>query len=115
MLPLDALLEITKVYDYGAIKYAPHNWEKGLKWDEGIKASLLRHLAEWSAGKDYDEESGLPHDIHISFNALALVTMRIRDIGEDDRHKINTASRVKPVPKRTGKHKRGSPRRRAGV
>ena len=89
LIPLDALVELARVYDYGENKYSAHNWEKGLSWDKGIKASLLRHLARWSCGEDYDEESGLPHDVHIAFNALALITMRIRDIGEDDRHKID--------------------------
>jgi len=85
LLPMDALMEIAKVFDYGSIKYSSHNWERGLKWDEGIKASLLRHLAQWSTGEYADGESGLPHDIHIAFNAIALVTMRLRGIGEDDR------------------------------
>lgn len=88
LIPLDALVELAKVYDYGEIKYSAHNWEKGLHWDKGIKASLIRHLARWSCGEDFDEESKLPHDLHIAFNALALITMRIREKGTDDRHKV---------------------------
>lgn len=87
LLPLDALKEISKVYDFGTTKYAPHNWEKGLHWNEGCAASLLRHLSEWSRGRDKDDESGLYHDIHIAFNAIALVAFRIRNIGKDDRNK----------------------------
>lgn len=93
LLPLDALVELSKIYDFGARKYAPHNWEKGLKWDEGTKASLLRHLSAWSSGEDYDSESGLPHDLAIGFNALALITYRIRKIGIDDRHKVKPPKR----------------------
>lgn len=89
LLPMDALTEIAKVYDFGAKKYAPHNWAKGLKWDEGCKASLLRHLSDWSVGVELDEESQLNHDLHIAWNAITLVAMRIRQIGEDDRHKID--------------------------
>lgn len=88
LLPLDALVDIARVYDYGCRKYALHNWEQGLKWSEGTEASLLRHLAAWHGGEDYDPESGLPHDLHIAFNALALVAFRLRGIGIDDRHKL---------------------------
>jgi len=88
LVPLDVIVELSRVYDYGCIKYSAHNWEKGLEWDRGIKASLLRHLAKWSNGEDYDDESGLPHDLHIAFNALALIAMRIRNKGVDDRFKV---------------------------
>lgn len=88
LLPLDALVELAKVYDYGTIKYSEHNWERGLAWSKGVEASLLRHLAKWHVGEAVDEESGLPHDLHIAFNALALITFRLRGIGIDDRHKL---------------------------
>jgi len=87
LVPLDTLVDLARVYDYGAIKYSPHNWEKGLPWNKGVAASLLRHLAKWQTGEDNDEESGLPHDLHIAFNALALIAYRLRGVGDDDRHK----------------------------
>lgn len=91
LLPLDALKEICKVYDFGATKYAPWNWAKGLSWSE-TQASLMRHLAAWSIGEERDEESGLHHDVHIAWNAITLVAMRLRLIGTDDRFKLNTIS-----------------------
>lgn len=87
LLPLDALQEICSVYDFGANKYAPWNWAKGLSWSD-TQASLLRHLAAWSIGEERDSESGLPHDVHIAWNAITLVAMRIRGIGKDDRFKL---------------------------
>lgn len=98
LLPLDALREICKVYDFGASKYAPWNWAKGLSWSE-TQASLMRHLTDWSLGIDKDEESGLYHDIHIAWNAITLVAMRLRGIGKDDRYKLNTVS--DDVPRHT--------------
>ncbi len=97
LVPLDVLEELARVYDYGEGKYSAHNWEKGLEWDKGIKASLLRHLCRWSGGEDYDEESGLPHDLHIAFNALALIAMRIREKGIDDRFKLHTTDSAEPL------------------
>lgn len=88
LLPLDALREICKVYDFGASKYAPWNWAKGLSYSE-TQASLMRHLTDWSIGVDKDTESGLYHDVHIAWNAITLVALRIRGIGTDDRFKLS--------------------------
>lgn len=88
MIPGDAMTEIAKVYDYGAEKYAEHNWAKGLDWDKGIRGSLQRHLNKWSTGEDKDEESGLHHDLHVAWNAITLVAHRLRGIGNDDRYVV---------------------------
>lgn len=85
LLPWDALLELAKHYDAGRGKYPERGWEQGLKWSEGTAASLMRHLAKWQQGENIDPDNGMPHDLAIAWNALALITFRIRDIGEDDR------------------------------
>lgn len=85
LLPWDTLLEIAKHYGKGAEKYPSRNWEDGFKWSEGCAASLMRHLAKWQQGEDIDPENGMHHDLAIAWNAIALITFRIRDIGEDDR------------------------------
>jgi hypothetical protein len=95
LLPPDVLLEVAKVYDFGAKKYGDHNWCNGLAWDKGTRASLERHLLKWAAGEEVDEESGLPHDLHVAWNALTMVAHRIREIGVDDRFKV-----VKPKTKK---------------
>lgn len=99
LLPWDVLLELANHYRVGADKYAPRNWEKGLKWNEGTAASLTRHLAKWSMGEDIDPENGQHHDIAILWNAVALVAYRLRGVGEDDRPRIAPRS---PVEGRTG-------------
>jgi len=58
-----------KVLMYGAKKYAPHNWKKGLVKEE-ILESMQRHLAALLDGEDSDPESGLPHIGHIQCNAM---------------------------------------------
>lgn len=84
LLPWDSLEALALHYREGAKKYPERNWEKGLKWNEGCAASLARHLAKWSTGEDIDEE-GNRHDVAMAWNALAILTYRLREIGEDDR------------------------------
>lgn len=48
------------VLGYGASKYAPQNWRRGMAWSETYSA-LQRHLTAWNEGEDADPESGLPH------------------------------------------------------
>ena len=85
LLPWDVLVELAHHYRVGAAKYAERNWEKGLPWNSGTMASLLRHVAAWSRGEDIDPENGQYHDLAILWNAAALVAYRLREIGEDDR------------------------------
>lgn len=88
MLPWDALVELANHYGVGAKKYPARNWEQGMKWNENVAASLMRHLAAWSTGEDIDKENGAYHDTAILWNAIALVTYRLRGIGTDDRYKL---------------------------
>ena len=67
--------EITDAYvrvaEFGAKKYAPWNWSKGLSRVQ-LSCSLLRHLFAYIRGEDCDQESGLKHTDHILWNAAAL-------------------------------------------
>lgn len=84
LLPFDALYELASLFTESMKKYPARNWEKGLSYSE-TSDSLLRHLTEWMNKKDIDSESGFYHDVHILWNAIVLVTMRLRGIGRDDR------------------------------
>lgn len=76
LLPLLATQEIAKVLTYGAIKYAPFNWTKGLSWTETLD-SALRHLTLWQLGETNDRESGLKHLAHAGCNILFLITYEL--------------------------------------
>lgn len=72
LLPWIALIKVVKVYNYGAIKYADRNWEKGIKYSRLYDAAL-RHLTAFWNGESRDEESGLLHLSHCTFNILAIL------------------------------------------
>lgn len=87
LIPFDGLEALADVYTRGAEKYAERNWEKGMGWMV-MFASLMRHTAKWCMGEDYDKESGQLHMAHVAWNALGLVTYQLRNIGTDDRIKL---------------------------
>lgn len=84
LLPPDALLEVAGVLSFGAGKYAPRNWEKGMSWGR-LTAALLRHVFAWMAGTDIDTESGFHHLSHAACCALMLLALVKRGHGTDDR------------------------------
>jgi hypothetical protein len=74
LMPWEAVEEINKVLEFGARKYAAHNWQQG----EGFKYtrvlnSLLRHVFAYMRGEDIDPESGLSHMAHAGCNVLFLL------------------------------------------
>lgn len=85
LLPFDALLELGKLFTFGASKYEDRNWEKGIKFSR-IYGAMMRHAWLWWLRKDIDEESGMNHMVHAAWNALILVTYILRHMDEfDDR------------------------------
>ncbi len=70
-IPLDALEDAARVFEYGAEKYADWNWAKGMDWSVPYECAL-RHLDAWYRGEDIDAESGLPHIGHIMCNMIML-------------------------------------------
>lgn len=93
LIPVDAMEELSKVYAFGAQKYAEHSWEGGMKLSR-VYAALLRHLFAWWRGEDRDPESGLSHLAHVTWNAVALLTYTLRGTRNvDDRvYLVKTAS-----------------------
>lgn len=88
LLPSEALEEIARVYDFGARKYAAHNWRKGYEWNKSFSA-LCRHIFAWWRGEDLDPESNLSHLAHAGFHVLSLLTFWLKrdKYGEfDDRY-----------------------------
>ena len=61
----------TRVAEFGAIKYDPWNWSKGLPRVQ-LLCSLLRHTFAYLRGEERDADSGLLHTDHILWNAAVL-------------------------------------------
>ena len=64
-----AISYLVAVLDFGAKKYAAHNWRKGLDQTRLI-AAALRHLMAYLGGQDTDSETGLPHMAHVMCCAM---------------------------------------------
>lgn len=86
-VPLEAVAAGATSLEYGAVKYAHRNWEKGLPWQQMID-SLRRHLDDFERRHDYDDGengSGLHQVCMIMASAMMLSASVIREIGDDDR------------------------------
>lgn len=71
LVPLHLLTSCADVFEFGANKYAEWNWAKGMQWSVPY-ACIMRHMAAWSRGEDFDKESGKPHLGHVMANLLML-------------------------------------------
>jgi hypothetical protein len=87
LLPLSALVEVTKVLEHGAIKYGEWNWRNGMKWGR-LYAAVLRHLWAWWRGARTDPESGLSHLSHAACTILFLLAYEAEVLGQDDRPEV---------------------------
>lgn len=72
LLPAHALFETARVFEEGAIKYEPRNWEKGQPLSRYVD-SALRHIFQVMEGKT-DEN----HMANAAFNVLAFMETRHR-------------------------------------
>lgn len=84
LLPPDPLIEIAKVLDFGAKKYDPYNWSKGIKYSR-LYGALLRHMWAWWKGESSDSETGLSHLAHAGCCLLFLLQYETTRKEFDDR------------------------------
>lgn len=66
------IMEVAKVWKFGADKYAKSNWKKVEGGKERYMNALFRHLLQ-SEIEPTDSESGMSHLVHAVFNALAVL------------------------------------------
>jgi len=81
-----SLEEMVKVLMFGAEKYEPFNWQKGMPLTE-VSESLLRHMYAFLEGEDNDPESGISHIGHVLCNAMFLNYIHKNKKEFDDRNK----------------------------
>ncbi len=70
LLPIAEIEDIVKILTFGAIKYAPNNWQLVDNGIERYYAALMRHLVAWRKGELIDQESG---ESHLSHAACCLI------------------------------------------
>jgi hypothetical protein len=73
LLPTRGLAAIVDVLTFGAVKYAPDNWQRVDNASARYEDAMLRHLFAWKAGETNDPESGLPHLAHAGCCLLFLM------------------------------------------
>lgn len=72
LLPMYALEQIAKVFEAGARKYAPRNWEKGIP-NSSFVDSAMRHMTKFTRG-EWDE----PHLVQAAWNLLCAIDQQER-------------------------------------
>lgn len=74
----NAIEAVAAVSMFGATKYAWNGW---LHVPDGLNRytdAMVRHLANEAKGESVDSDSGLPHNWHVAWNALARTELMIR-------------------------------------
>lgn len=78
LLPIDVLIELIKVFEYGAKKYSKDDWKQHVTENpEQIVDASLRHILAEMQGELKDEESGLHHLSHAIVNLMFLLWREI--------------------------------------
>lgn len=89
LLPPELLDGVAQVLAFGANKYSERNWEFGMAWSRPFGA-LMRHMWSWWRGESKDPETGMSHLWHAGCCIAFLMAYEQRNVGADDRPKINT-------------------------
>ncbi len=86
LLSHNALLEIAKVFTFGADRYGRFNYRNGIAYSR-IIAAAYRHLGAFNSGVDTDSESHLSHIAHLAACSIMLLDMLREHSKLDDRYK----------------------------
>ena len=85
LIPIEPLTELAKHFGRGSQKYDDHNYRKGYEWSKSY-AACMRHLTQFWAGEDVDEETGTPHVIAAAWHCMALHEFMLHHPDFDDRY-----------------------------
>ena len=87
LLPVDALLAVSRVLGDGAAEHGERTWEAGRPaWKD--YGAALRHLWAWWSGEDRCPSSGHPHLAHAAARVLILLALHLRGL---ERRETSTA------------------------
>lgn len=92
LVPVDGLRELVRVLTFGASKYAPYNWAKGMDYSR-CYAAAHRHLNSYWEGEDNDKETGICHLAHALCCIFFLLCYHLRGMNAfDDRPGLDKAA-----------------------
>jgi hypothetical protein len=92
LAPWDSFREVVRVLAFGATKYAPRNWEKGIVFSR-LYAATIRHLTAWWNGEDVDPETKTSHLANAMCDVGFLLAFVIRGRKDlDDRPRSSSVS-----------------------
>lgn len=74
-----ALEEVGKIGTFGANKYSPNGWLSVPNGVERYTDAMLRHWLKECKGEALDPETELLHAAHLAWNALARLTLILRE------------------------------------
>lgn len=77
-----ALRGVCTVSEFGARKYIEGGWKTVEEGRKRYSDALARHLID-ECISPYDSDSNLHHDLHIAWNALARVELRLMEEDND--------------------------------
>lgn len=75
-----ALMEVSHVGTYGAIKYSPYGWLSVPDGIERYTEAMQRHWLAEMQGIELDSESNFLHAAHVAWNALARLELMLREL-----------------------------------
>lgn len=84
LVPYEIVTAVAVGLNYGAEKYEPRNFEKGLSYQQ-LLMSVERHTRAIMNREEIDVDSGLPHEILLSSSIAMLVACWARGNIVDDR------------------------------
>lgn len=88
LLPYEAIQEIAKVLQAGAVKYSRGNWSGGINYSRCLSAAL-RHIHQFNSGQDRDEETSTIHLANAICNLMFVLYYMENNMTEfDDRWAI---------------------------
>src|SRR3990167_191438 len=92
LLPMKYLRGVVQVLMYGANKYAPHNWRRGMPYTQVYNA-MQRHIHAYMDGIDNDADTGLSHLDHAMCCLMFLKAYSVEFPEHDDRF-INPRNQI---------------------
>ena len=83
LIPREWTWALADLLTKGALKYAPRNWQRGMSWEQLIRAADS-HKDKWLAGEIYDDETGSHHLVCAAWNLLVVFSLQVRGHGTND-------------------------------